>query len=239
MTIELKERTLQSKLRYWADYGKHINPPPEVLLEAAAQLDALTAERDEARIELENRHEEWRSQFEQRVAAQAKLATALQQCANGAAKLEAVDAVVRLREEAARTHDDAREKDRWKIGWAQAVRGFSDELRAALATPSAQESKGAGTGEPACCPTCNASGSWLQAVAGRLGCVRCGRLWEASPERGTGDGIPLSDDFLGKALDRFADIEAAAKVTGRRSSLELVVAYILDHLKQQRAGGGR
>jgi regulator of protease activity HflC (stomatin/prohibitin superfamily) len=46
MTIELKERTLQSKLRYWADYGKHINPPPEVLLEAAAQLDALTAERD-------------------------------------------------------------------------------------------------------------------------------------------------------------------------------------------------
>ncbi len=49
MTIELKERTLQPKLRYWAsvDRAGAGTAPSSLLDEAAAQLDALTAERDE------------------------------------------------------------------------------------------------------------------------------------------------------------------------------------------------
>jgi hypothetical protein len=65
MTIELKERTLESKLRYWADYcwqGHCHHVPPDVLREAVAEIARLKA-REQSWQEALDRTAEQRDQM--------------------------------------------------------------------------------------------------------------------------------------------------------------------------------
>jgi hypothetical protein len=177
---------------------------------AASALDALTAERDTLVVLRDDALEMYEQERRKRVDAEqygadyliamrersAQLATALQQCANGAARLEAVEqrlaAVLLERSTAALSRADPRCTD-WERGWAEGLRGTVEAVRAALLAPSAQEARGA----------CDHQVKWLYAASGNVYvCSACGDempitaaearklpydpALNASPERGTG-----------------------------------------------------
>jgi hypothetical protein len=192
MTIELKERDLQSKLRYWAKLPGSCYPvPSEILDEAAAQLDALTAERDKWRDQVNHLNAGY-------VVAASERDTALQQCANVARILGPVleleakatpgpwrccgenrggcqcgavwapdgETLLMQRGDWEDHQHASREAAAANALLVNAARKALPELRAALATPSAQESTDApgsseaegGCGDPCWtgCPRCAA-----------------------------------------------------------------------------------
>jgi hypothetical protein len=210
MSIELKERTLQSKLRYWALADGYPGPPRELLDEAAAQIDALTAERDELQhrneVEVASRKELQRllgnaqaerdalkrhydgagpehnllalldlyndrrgeadnaaaNARDEAAALRAQLATALQQCANGAAKLAAIESLPRCGLVTSQM-GGLLIAERPDGAWVS-----YEKLRAALATPSATVIRP--------CPHCGKEGE-ADAAETELTCPYCGYDW--------------------------------------------------------------
>jgi hypothetical protein len=166
ITAELAEKQFQ------------LEKKAEMLSNAAADNRALTAERDEARAQArisDMQRIKLRLYPEEVEKLRADLATALQQCANGAARLEAVECIAWDLENGTYGGPDAS----YTRGCREARERVARQLRAALATDA--------TGspvddfEPPCCPTCGYK------YGTNRGCSACGN--KASPERGTGGDV--------------------------------------------------